>query len=252
MYRCGPGPASDGWATVVPVDVPARKRDSKGARAETGSRDRAKPRLAQTGRPLGPRALRTRQRLLDATAQLLNERSVLDIPVVEIARKAETSPATFYHYFRDVEEAALALAEQAALEMPALLERIDRSWQGAAGLETARDVVSGFMDHWSAHHAVLTVRNLSADKGDRRFQKVRREALAPVLEHLAARVQEAQAKGDVSQQTHPFAAAAALASILESISAHTRELARRDVSREQLVETCARVLHQVITGRRAD
>ncbi len=49
----------------------------------------------QSGRRLGPRALHTRQRLLDATVALLNERSVRDISVVEIARKANTSPATF-------------------------------------------------------------------------------------------------------------------------------------------------------------
>ena len=42
---------------------------------------------AQTGRPLGPRALKTRERLMDATAELLAERSVLDISVVDIARK---------------------------------------------------------------------------------------------------------------------------------------------------------------------
>jgi AcrR family transcriptional regulator len=210
-----------------------------------------KKQVAQTGRPLGPRALKTRQRLLDATAQLLGERSVLDISVVEIARKAETSPATFYHYFKDVEEAALLLAEQANAEMPALLDLIDRSWSGSEGLETARTVVSAFMEHWSAHHPVLLVRNLSADKGDRRFQQVRRAALAPVLDHLADRIAEAQKAGDVSSETHPYAAAAALASILESISAHARELERNEVTRDQLVETCARVLHQVITGRSA-
>jgi AcrR family transcriptional regulator len=204
--------------------------------------------VAQTGRTLGPRALKTRRRLLDATAQLLAERSVLDISVVEIARTADTSPATFYHYFKDVEEAALMLAEQAASEMPALLDLIDQSWRGSEGLETARRVVHAFMDHWTAHHAVLTVRNLSADKGDRRFQQVRRDALAPVLDHLAARVSESQQAGRVSRATHPYAAAAALASILESISAHARELERRDCTREELVETCARVLHQVITG----
>jgi AcrR family transcriptional regulator len=222
-----------------------------GAKAAMQSGTRGKQ-VAQKGRPLGPRALKTRQRLLDATAQLLTQRSVLDISVVEIARTAETSPATFYHYFKDVEEAVLRLAEQAAEEMPALLELIDADWRGAAGLEVARTVVNAFMDHWSAHHAVLLVRNLSADKGDRRFQKVRRDALAPVLDHLAARISEARDAGRVSRETHPYAAAAALASILESISAHARELERRDVSRDQLVETCARVLHQVITGEGAN
>ena len=126
---------------------------------EAGSR---KKRVAQSGRLLGPRALKTRQRLLDATAQLLGERSVLDIAVVEIARKAGTSPATFYHYFKDVEEAALSLAEQAAEEMPALVDLIDASWKGSQGLETARSLVNAFMEHWSEHHAVLLVRNLSA------------------------------------------------------------------------------------------
>jgi AcrR family transcriptional regulator len=211
----------------------------------------AKKQVAQTGRPLGPRAMKTRQRLLDATEQLLVERGVLDISVVDIARTADTSPATFYHYFKDVEEAALELAQQAAGEMPALLDLIDGPWEGDAGLETARKVVNAFMDHWSAHHAVLLVRNLSADKGDRRFQRVRRETLSPVLDRLAARVSEAQRDGRVSEDSHPFAAAAALASMLESISAHTRELEQRDVGRAQLVETCARVLHQVVTGRTA-
>jgi len=211
-----------------------------------------KKQLAQTGRPLGPRALKTRQRLLDATEQLLASRSVLDISVVDIARAADTSPATFYHYFKDVEEAALQLAEQAAGEMPALLEMIDGSWDGEDGLATARRVVNAFMDHWSAHHAVLLIRNLSADKGDRRFQRVRREALSPVLERLAERIADSQQKGRVSSDSHPFAAAAALAAMLESISAHTRELEQREVSRAQLVETCARVLHQVVTGGRAD
>jgi len=176
---------------------------------------------------------------------------VLDISVVEIARKADTSPATFYHYFKDVEEAALLLAEQAAQEMPAVLELIDGSWSGTRGLQTARAVVDAFMDHWESHHAALLIRNLSADMGDRRFQQLRREALAPVLEHLAERIREAQQAGHVSEATHPYAAAAALASILESISAHAHELERSDVTREQLVETCGRVLHQVVTGRAA-
>ncbi len=220
-------------------------------RVVSGGGPASATRRAQSGRLLGPRALRTRQRLLAATAKLLAERSVLDISVVEIAREADTSPATFYHYFKDVEEAALLLAEQAASEMPVMLELIDASWRGARGLETAREVVSAFLQHWESHHAVLLIRNLSADKGDGRFQRVRRDALGPVLEHLAERITEAQEAGRVSNQIHPYVAAAALTSILESISAHTRELERRAVTREQLVETCGRVLYQVVTGRSA-
>ncbi len=206
--------------------------------------------LDQSGRPLGPRALHTRQRLLDATEQLLGERSVRDISVVEIARKAGTSPATFYQYFKDVSEATLRLAEQAADEMPALLQLIEGSWQGRRGLETARAIVEAFVRHWDAHRAVLLVRNLAADEGDRRFTKVRREALAPVIEHLARKVAESQASGRIAPDVHPYAAAAALASVLERLSAYHREIEYFGATREQLVETCARILFQTVTGRR--
>jgi len=205
--------------------------------------------MAQTGRVLGPRALRTRRRLLDATAALFRERSVLDISVVEIARKAETSPATFYHYFKDVEEAALDLAREAADEMPGLLELIDGSWQGAAGMRTARSIAQAFMDHWEAHHAVLLIRNLAADKGDARFQEVRRAALSPMLERLSERIAEAQREGRVADSLHPFAAAAALGSLLESLSAHTAELTQRGAGRNELIATSAAILFQVVTGR---
>ena len=43
-------------------------------------------------------------------------------------------------------------------------------------------------------------------------------------------------------------AAAALGSVLEKLSAHTRELSHRGIGHDELLETCARILHQVITG----
>ena len=205
----------------------------------------------QSGRPLGPRALHTRQRLLDATERLLEERSVRDISVVEIARVAGTSPATFYQYFKDVGEATLRLAEQAADEMPTLLELIDGSWRGQRGLETARAIVEAFLRHWDSHRAVLLVRNLAADEGDRRFTKVRRQALAPVIEHLAGKMLESQESGRIAAEVHPYAAAAALASILERLSAYHREIEYFGATREHLVETCARILFQTVTGRAA-
>lgn len=207
--------------------------------------------LDQSGRPLGPRALHTRQRLLEATEELLGERSVRDISVVEIARRAGTSPATFYQYFKDVGEATLCLAEQAVEEMPAVLELIDGPWRGQRGLETARAIVEGFVRHWDAHRAVLLVRNLAADEGDRRFIRVRRRALAPVIEHLARKVAGSQESGRIAGALHPAAAAAALTAILERLSAYHREIEYFGITREDLIETCARILFQTVTGRGA-
>ena len=205
----------------------------------------------QSGRALGPRAIQTRERLLEATAELLAERSVRDISVVEIARKASTSPATFYQYFKDVSDATLELAATAAEEMPALIELIDGDWRGRQGLETARAVTRAFVDHWDAHRAVLLVRNLFADEGDRRFMKVRRRALSPVIEHLAQRIEASQAQGKVAKEIHPAAAAAAMASVLERLAAHHREIEYFGAGREELIESTARILFQTVTGRSA-
>ena len=203
----------------------------------------------QSGRTLGPRALQTRERLLQATSELLSERSVRDISVVEIARRASTSPATFYQYFKDVGEATLCLAEAAAEEVPAILALIDGSWRGQKGLDTARAIVRAFVDHWDAHRSVLLVRNLFADEGDRRFMKVRRRMLSPVIQHLAQRIAEHQQTGRVPAEVHPAAAAAAMASILERLAAYHKEIEYFGAGREQLIESCARILCQTVTGR---
>jgi AcrR family transcriptional regulator len=205
--------------------------------------------VAQTGRALGPRALATRRRIMAATAALLSERSVLDLPVVDIARRAGTSPATFYHYFKDVEAVALALSEEAAEEMPALVAHLAGRFDDGGGLARARAVVGSMFDHWDAHHAVLTLRNMASERGDRRFQRVRQESFGPVLDALAARIREGQARGAVSKALHPYAAAAALGAILERMAAHHRDIGFFGVTRDDLRETCARILLQTLTGR---
>ena len=195
-----------------------------------------------------PRALETRQRILAATARLLDERGVLDLSVVEIARAAGTSPATFYHYFKDVEEVALELAQAAAEEMPALFALIDGSWRGPAGLERAREIVDGFIQHWEAHHAVLLLRNLESDRGNQLFHRIRRDALGPLLDAFAAEVERGQAEGRVAKELHPWVAAAAIGSLLELIAAHKSTLLSANASRDDLVETCARIIYQTVTG----
>jgi AcrR family transcriptional regulator len=189
--------------------------------------------------------------LLDAILELLAEKSVRDIAVVDIARRAQTSPATFYQYFKDVSEATLRLAELAAEEMPTVIELIEGPWRGARGMETARAIADAFIRHWDAHRSILLVRNLAADEGDRPFQKVRREALRPVLDHLAAKIEESKSAGRVAADTHPYAAAAALAAILERLAAYHKELEPLGITRDDLVETCARILFQTVTGRTA-
>lgn len=202
----------------------------------------------QSGRPLGPRAQETRRRILEATAALLAQRSVREIRVVEIARKVGTSPATFYQYFKGVEEAILRLVEQAAEDMPRIIGLIEGSWDGQQGQETARAIADAFVHHWDTYGPVLRVRNLKAEEGDRRFRKARLGAMSPVVASLAGRMEAFQREGRVSRTLHPWAAAAAVVAMLERMSNYHANFERAGVTREALVETCARIVQQTVSG----
>src|SRR5690349_25146458 len=86
------------------------------------------PAVALDGRALGRRGAQTRRRLLDATADLLETHGIRDLRVVDIARAVGSSPATFYQYFRDVEEAVLALTQEVGDELSPLSALLQPPW----------------------------------------------------------------------------------------------------------------------------
>ncbi|MBW2465126.1 MAG: hypothetical protein JRH11_25985, partial [Deltaproteobacteria bacterium] len=157
-------------------------------------------------------------------------------------------PATFYQYFKDVEDAVLTLAELACAETPAMAEFLDGSWRGDEGLERARGIVDAFILHWDDHHAVLRVRNLASDEGDLQFRAVRGRASGPVLRGIMRLIEESQREGRISKRENPLAVAASMGAVLERMAAYHRELESGGISRDDLVETCARILHRTVTG----
>jgi len=129
---------------------------------------------AVDGRLPGRRGLATRQRLLAATASLLETTGYRDLKVVEVAREAGTSPATFYQYFPDAESAVLVLAAELTEawhdELATLVA--DGDWIGNPD-GAARHASEGFLDFWTAHRAVLGVLDLASTEGDERFRDLR-------------------------------------------------------------------------------
>jgi len=206
--------------------------------------------LAIDGRPLGRRAQQTRRRLLDATYELLESHPIRDVRVVEVARRVGTSPATFYQYFRDVDEAVLVLADELAAEIIPIAAVLDEPWNGKGGLESARALVDKYFRFWDAHRAVMRVRNLAADEGDPRFREVRNRTLGQVTDRIARNVDENQKAGRISSDITPYSAAAAMVSMLERMASYHFDLEPRGVTRADLVETTARILHHTVTGRK--
>ena len=95
---------------------------------------------------------------------------------------------------------------------------------------------------------MLRVRNLASDEGDKRFMAVRGRATSPVLRSLARQVKASQEAGRISRDEDPRASAAAMGAILERMAAYHRELETAGVTREQLIETSARIIHRCVYG----
>jgi len=195
-----------------------------------------------SGRPLGQRALKKRRQLMDATAELLKKHTLRDLRVVDIARAVGTSPATFYKYFKDVESVVLQLAEEATAKMPSITLMFEGDWEGEAGLQKAREVVDAFICYWDEYGAVLRVRNVAADEGDARFLAMRSQATTPLLSAITKKMESGQ------KSIKPLAAAVAMGAILDRLSAYRKELESLGLSREDIVETSARILYQTLSS----
>ena len=198
---------------------------------------------AVDGRLPGRRGLATRQRLLAATASLLETTGYRDLKVVEVAREAGTSPATFYQYFPDAESAVLVLAAELTEawhdELATLVA--DGDWIGNPD-GAARHASEGFLDFWTAHRAVLGVLDLASTEGDERFRDLRTWLLnGPTT----AMVEVAAASGAVGD---PMAAAGVLVAMLAHVSNHQVGLERWGVDRSALVATMAGVLRRTLVA----
>ncbi|WP_394433149.1 TetR family transcriptional regulator [Streptomyces sp. SGAir0957] len=203
------------------------------------------------GRVAGRRGQATRQKLLDCLGEMLSSSPYRDVKVIDVARKAGTSPATFYQYFPDVEGAVLEIAEQMATEGAGLTDLVaDRSWVGKAGWATAQELVDGFLEFWRRNDAILRVVDLGAAEGDKRFYKLRMKILNSVNNSLADAVKELQGKGKVDKDVSPAAVAGSLVAMLAAVASHQKGFQSWGVKQAELRPNLALLVYLGVTGKK--
>ena len=204
---------------------------------------------AADGRVPGRRGRATRQRLLECTREMLETTSYRDVKVIDIAREAGTSPATFYQYFADVEAAILVLAEEMAQKGAHLTAIItDGSWAGDDASATALALVDGLLAFWDDHRPVLRVMDLATDEGDGRFQKIRVRLLNDITNALAEVTRASQASGALPKRLDPMAVAGTLVSMLAHTAAHQYGFEFWGIRTAKLRESMARQVSWGVTG----
>ncbi|GAA4853663.1 TetR family transcriptional regulator [Kitasatospora terrestris] len=201
------------------------------------------------GRVAGRRGQETRQKLLDCLREMLSTSPYRDVKVIDVARMAGTSPATFYQYFPDVEGAVLEIAEEMAEDSVGLKELVDgKSWAGKTGFTTSEEVVDGFLAFWRKNDAILRVVTLGAAEGDKRFFKIRMKVLNSVVAPLTEAVRNNQGKTD--KTVDPAAIAGALVSLLASAAEHQKAFTSWGVKVKDLKPNLALQVYLGVTGKK--
>jgi AcrR family transcriptional regulator len=218
------------------------------------------------GRVPGERGRQTRQRLLDATVELLATTSWRSVKVTDIARQAQTSPATFYQYFANVEQAIQVLAEGMVDQAGQLADLVGGDWSEGASWQTALTVTEGFLGYWEDNRAVFRVVDLATEEGEGQLRGIRVRALNAVTVALAQVIATASPSpdggvGGIGVATagatcspagsDPMAVAGTLVAMFASVSAHRYGFEFWGIRTRNLIDTQARMLHWAVTGRLA-
>jgi len=207
---------------------------------------------ASDGRVPGRRGRATREKLLSCTADILEKSSYRDLKVIDIARCAGTSPATFYQYFNDVEAAVLELARTLQEEGAVLVGLIrDSSWKGARGYDTALSLTDAFLDLWERHRAILRVVDLATAEGDLHFQNIRTHLLNEVTSALRDVIEGFREQKRHPHDLDPMAQGASLVSMLAHVAAHRYGYEFWGIRVEKMRESVARLLYWGVAGRAA-
>jgi AcrR family transcriptional regulator len=195
------------------------------------------------GQAMGRKGSETRARLMRATVELLEKRSLRDVSVSDIATLAGTSSSSFYIYFSDVTAAALAAAEGVEQITPEIEALLSERWTAGEAQGKAVALLEAYVDFASHHHAILRVRNLSADEGDKRFEEVRHRAVARIHDLLERKI----ASLDNGLEASP--GASAVLALMERIAAIARLPLRRHHSRKSLIAAAAFLIANAMTSR---
>ena len=183
---------------------------------------------------------------------MLRTNSYRDLKVVDIAREAGTSPATFYQYFPDVESAILVLADEMVTSgvdhFSALMA--GATWRGKAGYEAAEGLAEAMLTFWAEHQSVLRVVDLATDEGDGRFANVRTRLLNDLNNALAAAARDHQKAGKGQPDVDPNAIAGVLVAMLAHVAAHRLGFEFWGVRTADLKTTMARIIYWSITGQK--
>lgn len=240
-------------ATLVADSVPVKKTKKKTeAKKPAGLPSSKRPVLVsgvetnKQGQSLGRKGQLTRARLMAAVEKLLKTQSPVELTAVAIAKEANTSSATFYMYFDDILDILAALSEAAGNEMNDALNVLGETWPLDELESYAARLVTVYEKVWNNHREALRYRNMEADRGDPRFEKLRMDVYVPFVELMAQRIVALSPPDNPISRGDARALASVLHGALERMAMTDPQIVDRNHGTKRLKSAQARVIAHVM------
>ncbi len=199
------------------------------------------------GQLRGAKGTRTRERIMEATRDLLRTYPFGDIRITDIARVAEITQPNFYTYFTSVADVVEALVEKiAGASAAASIAALD--WEGPDGIKHARALVEEFIEFWRENGAVIQVVDLFADNLHGRFPQLRVRLGRDIYKAFEAKIRKQQAAGVIAAEINPRLCGYQCFTLLSTTSARYNLFLQSGFRHQTIVETTARTLLATVTG----
>ena len=134
------------------------------------------------GQKLGRKGRDTRQRIINAAAELVADHAAGPVSLSAVARRVPLGMTSLYLYFSDLTELLLAVLEPAMAEAEeSFVWRLRERWPDAELAERCRTFIADYFAFWERHSRILHLRNAMADQHDRRMMQHRVDFARPIM-----------------------------------------------------------------------
>ena len=156
------------------------------------------------GQRLGRKGRITRERIITAARELIEDSETEDLSISAVARRAELRVSSIYNYFPDLTDLFLTVLEPVIAETEVeFLSILTEHWPDEALGERCEAFVQAFYRFWERNVRLLHMRNAMADKHEPRVLAQRIAAARQVVNLLG--VQMGGAREDVTGPEYDLA-----------------------------------------------
>ncbi len=148
------------------------------------------------GQRLGRKGRETRERIVKAAIEVLQEEGDEPFTLSAVARRVSLGMSSLYNYFTDLSELMVAILEPVmAAAQQTYLAELDDPWPDQELAARCERFWESYAAFWARHASILHQRNRMSDAGDERMLACRVEAGLPLMDGLSRQLGQGGARG---------------------------------------------------------